>query len=109
MKHAAGRNAKRTSDGFDSRAERRRWAALQTLERCGIIQGLQRQVRVPLLGRDGPILTRTGKKMVYVADFVYSENGAVVYEDCKGYPSEVYLLKKAILAAQGIAIRETKG
>lgn len=107
MKNAAGKNAKRTN-GFDSRAEYRRYQDLTMLQRGGVISNLERQVKIPLMGRDGPILTRTGRKMVYVADFTYTENGEHVVEDVKGYPSEVYLLKKAILAAQGIIIRETK-
>lgn len=109
QKHAAGRNAKRTSDGFDSRAERKWWGMLCQMERAGMISGLRRQVKIPLHGRDGPILTPTGRHMVYRADFVYTEGGKEVVADCKGFPSPVYTLKKAILAAQGVNIRELKG
>lgn len=113
FKNAAGRNAKAIKDEhgnrFDSMAEMRRWYQLQLLEKSGAIRNLERQVRIALYGRDAPILTPTGKQMNYVADYVYDENGERVIEDCKGHASEVYAMKKAILAAQGIKVRETKG
>lgn len=90
-----------------SKREQRREAELRQLERAGAIQGLQTQVRIHLEGRDGPILTPTGRRAVYVADFVYSERGARIVEDSKGHHTEVYLLKRAILAAMGISVRET--
>ncbi len=45
--------------------------------------------------------------MIYRADAVYLEKGETVYEDSKGYRTKEYLLKRAILAAQGIVVRET--
>ena len=108
-KHAAGRNAIRTEDGFDSRAERKWWGILCQMQAAGMISGLRRQVKIPLHGRDGPILTPTGRQMVYRADFVYTEAGQEVIADCKGYSAPVYEMKKAILAAQGVKIRELKG
>lgn len=91
---------------FDSKREARRWSALLLLQRGGVITDLRRQVKFALHGRDGPILTPTGKQAHYVADFVYTENGREVVEDAKGHKTADYLLKKAILAAQGIIIRE---
>lgn len=96
----------RRQDGAASKREAKRVAELRLLERAGQIQGLTLQVKVPLMGRDGPILTPTGRQMHYVADAVYVEDGATVYEDTKGHRTEVYLLKRAILAAMGIALRE---
>lgn len=94
--------------GRASKREARREAELRMLERGGEIQGLRCQVKVPLIGRDGPILTPTGRQAHYVADFVYVDrrSGALVYEDAKGYPTPEYLLKRAILAAQGIIVQE---
>lgn len=113
MKRAAGRNAIAVRDEngnrFDSKAELRRWRQLQLLALAGEITDLERQVKIPLLGRDGPILTPKGRQMHYIADFVYIEKGDRVVEDCKGYASEVYAMKKAILAAQGVEVRESKG
>lgn len=90
-----------------SKREHRRIAELRLMERAGLIQGLQTQVSIPLVGRDAPILTPTGRQMHYVADAVYVENGERVIEDSKGFHTDVYLLKRAILAAMGIKVRET--
>lgn len=95
------------TNGHASKREARRAAELRLLERAGEIQGLAMQVKVPLLGRDGPIRTPTGRAAYYIADFVYSQAGSTVYEDAKGYATEIYKLKRAILAAQGITVRET--
>ena len=46
--------------------------------------------------------------MHYVADFVYRDltTGREVIEDAKGHKTETYLMKKAILAAQGVTVEE---
>lgn len=104
------KNARKTEvDGikFDSALEARRWSLLSTRAKLGHITGLRRQVPIPLQGRDGPVLTPTGRPMRYVADFTYLDGeGREVIEDAKGHKTEVYLIKKAILAAQGITVRE---
>jgi Protein of unknown function (DUF1064) len=94
---------------FASKREARRWGDLLLLERGGVIRDLRRQVKIALLGRDGPILTPTGRQAHYVADFCYTEvkSGAYVVEDSKGFQTPEYKLKRAILAAQGVVIRET--
>jgi hypothetical protein len=94
---------------FDSRKEARRWMELVLLQRAGEITDLERQVSIELLGRDANILTPTGRPMRYVADFRYYDRRlkATVIEDAKGHPTDVYRMKKAILAAMGIAVRET--
>jgi hypothetical protein len=97
------------SGGRASKKEHRREGELRMLERGGEIQGLRCQVKVPLYGRDGPILTPTGQHACWVADFVYADvrTGEIVYEDAKGFQTPEYKLKRAILAAQGIKITET--
>lgn len=95
------------TEGRASKREAKREAELRLLERIGAITGLACQVRIPLIGRDGPILTPTGRQASYVADFVYVERGETVIEDAKGFPTPEYLLKRAILAAQGVRVRET--
>lgn len=105
-------NRKVTVDGvkFDSKREADRWASLCKLQAAGEISNLERQVRIPLIGRDGPILTPTGRQAVYVADFTYvdwSLNGAKVIEDSKGFETPEFKLKRAILKAQGLEILTT--
>ncbi|WP_417702265.1 DUF1064 domain-containing protein [Pseudophaeobacter sp.] len=102
-----------TADGIthDSKTEAQRWEELKLMQAAGEICGLQRQVDIGLVGRDGPIMTDGGKQQrVYRADFVYVDNalGITVVEDRKGHETEVFKLKKAILAAQGREIKITK-
>ncbi len=101
--------AARRHNGFASKREAMRAAELRLLERGGEIQGLRFQVKIPLYGRDGPILTPTGKQMVYIADAVYvdKKSGETVVEDSKGHRTETYQVKRAILAAQGVEVIET--
>lgn len=100
-----------TVDGirFDSLREARRWGELKLLEKGGAIRNLRRQVRIEMMGRDGPILTPKGRPAAYVADFVYEDrrlNWAEVIEDAKGHATPEYKLKRAILAAMGMEIVE---
>ena len=102
-----------TADGIthDSKTEAQRWEELKLMQKAGEICGLKRQVSIGLTGRDGPIMTDSGKQQrVYKADFVYVDNalGITVIEDRKGHETEVFNLKKAILAAQGMEIHITK-
>jgi len=65
-------------------------------------------VPIPLFGRDGPIMTDSGKRQrTYVADFRYVDlrlNGATVIEDRKGMRTPEFNLKKAILEAQNVTL-----
>jgi hypothetical protein len=95
---------------FASLKEAQRWAELCLMQRAGEIQNLTRQVPIPLIGANGPILTDKGKTRTYVADFVYRDRRlawAEVIEDAKGFRTPEYKLKRAILAAQGVTVRET--
>ena len=104
--------AKRTKvDGisFDSAREAKRYQDLKYREMAGEITNLRRQVPYELRGRDGPLLTPTGRPMKYKADFVYIDwllNGVEVVEDAKGYPTPEYKIKRAVLAAQGVEVIE---
>lgn len=101
------RNEKTTIDGetFDSAGEAKRYQELKMLERAGQIRGLRRQVDFSLHVNGMHIC-------IYRADFMYEEKATgwtwtKVVEDYKGYPNEVYPLKKKLmLACHGIAIRE---
>jgi len=103
--------AKKTQVGeikFASKKEANRWQELQVLERCGAISNLQRQVKIELMGQYRPLYTRTGRKMRYVADFTYIDNDSkiLVIEDAKGFKTKEYEVKRAIVAAMGLEIRE---
>ncbi|WCE67955.1 DUF1064 domain-containing protein [Sulfitobacter faviae] len=94
---------------FHSKREGNRYAVLRQLECAGIIENLRLQVPYELQGADGPILTPTGRNMIYKADFVYFDKriNAEVVEDSKGWATDVFKIKKAILAAQGVLVVES--
>ena len=86
-----------TVDGhtFDSKAEGEHYAALKLLERAGVIRNLKLQPRFEL---QGSFIYQGHKerKIEYVADFQYEQNGQVVVEDVKGMKTEVYKLKRKL-------------
>jgi hypothetical protein len=94
-----------TSDGIkhDSIKEANRWCELLLLQRAGMIQDLQRQVKYELIPK------QEGERAVYyIADFVYTENDKKVVEDVKGMRTKEYKLKKKMmLYFHGIKIKET--
>jgi hypothetical protein len=93
---------------FDSKKEARRWGELKLLVRAGEIRELRRQVVLPLEGRDGPLLTRTGRRMRITVDFGYVEvlTGLTIYEDAKGMPTRDYEVRRSVAGAQGVEIVE---
>lgn len=88
---------------FDSVKEFHRWGCLRLLERAGKISDLKRQVSFELIPKqDGE------RACTYVADFVYYEDGKMVVEDCKGFKTDVYRIKKKLMLwVHGISIKET--
>ena len=93
---------------FDSKKEANRYRELVLLERAGLIQNLQRQVKYELIPSqriDGKVVERACH---YVADFFYTENGKRIVEDAKGYKTPEYKIKKKLMLwVHGILIRET--
>lgn len=102
-------NKKVVVDGieFDSKREARRYIDLKAMEIAGLIQNLRLQVRyllIPSQRIDGKVVER---EVVYVADFVYEQDGKTVVEDSKGHRTKEYILKrKMMLFFLGIQIRE---
>jgi hypothetical protein len=82
--------------------EANRWCELKMLEKAGLIQDLQRQVKFELIPK------QDGERAVhYVADFVYVEDGKKIVEDVKGMRTKEYRLKKKMmLFFHGIKIKE---
>lgn len=75
---------------------------LAALERMGKIKDLQEQVRIVLVPGNGRL-----RPIVYVADFVYFENGVKRIVDAKGYKTAIYRLKKRMAALLlGVIIEE---
>lgn len=103
---------------FDSLKEYRRYCNLALLEKAGLIQNLQRQVKyilIPAQREPDTVGKRGGlkkgklieKECAYIADFVYTENGSLIVEDTKGMRTKDYIIKrKLMLWVHGIRIKE---
>lgn len=101
---------------FDSNKELRYYLVLRDREKKGEIDCIERQYKIEIQ----PAFTdSSGKKhrsINYLADFYYIElkrddNGEIIdfiahVVDVKGYKTEVYKLKKKLLAYKGIIIEE---
>lgn len=80
---------------FDSKREGNRYKELKLLERAGEIKDLELQLRF-LLQDSFKKNGRTFRKIEYVADFKYIENGKAIVEDVKGMQTDVFKLKHKI-------------
>ena len=102
--------AKKTEiDGikFDSKKEAKRYIALRELEKQGNIGKLILQPRFLL--QEG--FRKNGKayrKIEYVADFMYEQDGKLIIEDVKGIKTDVYKLKQKLFEKkyQDLTIKE---
>lgn len=93
---------------FDSEKERDYYLLLKDREQRGEIIDLKRQVEIEI--QPGFILP-SGEKIrpiTYRADFTYKTNpyGVIHIIDVKGYKTEIYKLKKKLLAYKGYYIEE---
>ena len=88
---------------FPSQKEAKRYEELKLMEKAGAIKGLQLQVPFPLVKK-----SEYGREIRYYADFVYYEDDRMVVEDTKGFRTDVYKLKKRLMAElYGIEVKET--
>ena len=86
---------------FMSKKEGSRYLELRILQTAGEISDLRLQVPYQL-NKGGT------HSLIYIADFVYIENGKEVVNDAKGYRTEVYKKKRALMKKiYGIEIKET--
>lgn len=89
---------------FDSKHEAKRYQELRLLEQAGEITNLRLQVPYILFPKN-----EHGRALKYIADFVYNDDtGALVVEDAKGHSTDVYKIKRRLMAElKGIEIKET--
>ena len=93
-------NRKTECDGiiFDSKREAARYKELKLLLTAGEISDLRMQVPYELIPTF-KLKGETFRGMKYVADFVYRDkNGNEVVEDSKGMRTDIYKLKKKLMA-----------
>ena len=100
-------HARRTEvDGisFASKREARRYCDLRLLEKAGEIVDLELQPAFVLSCGGVPMLTPTGRKMIYKADFRYRKistyNNVVVVEDSKGHDTRDSRTRRAVVLAE---------
>lgn len=97
-------NVRTEVDGekFDSKREANRYLSLKAREDAKEISGLRLQVKYPLIVKDKKVCD-------YIADFVYHDaHGDLITEDCKGFRTAIYRLKKKLFeACYGMKILET--
>lgn len=97
---------------FDSRAEMARYIELVQMQRVGLINGLQRQVRyeiIPAIRVQKEIALKTKTKVVervdekaahYTCDFQYTQDGVLVIEDAKSEATRKekdYVLRRKLM------------
>lgn len=95
------RNKKTTIDGitFDSNREAKRYGELKLMESAGNISNLRIQPSFLLADKirwNG----KTLRKRMYIADFMYKQDGLEIVEDVKGMRTAVYLLKRHLFLAK---------
>ena len=93
---------------FDSVKERDYYLLLKDREKRGEIIDLKRQVELEI---QPGFITPSGEKVrpiTYIADFTYktATYGYIHIIDVKGYKTEIYKLKKKLLAYKGYYIEE---
>ena len=105
MRNKYGARKVKAPDGqvYDSVKEYHRYGCLRLLERAGKISDLKRQVKFELIPKQ-----EGERACYYIADFTYYEDGKLVAEDCKGYATDLFKLKKKLMLwVHGIRIRIT--
>ena len=97
---------------FDSRAEMARYIELVQMQRVGLINGLQRQVKyeiIPAIRVQKEIALKTKTKVVervdekaahYTCDFQYTQDGVLIIEDAKSEATrreKDYVLRRKLM------------
>ena len=82
------------TNGYASKAEAKRGAELDWLEKRGLIKDLGKQIKFVLIEKD-----ELGSAVHYVADFVYYDVGLAkpIVEDVKGFRTPLYRLKRRLM------------
>ena len=103
LKRVKGKNkfkARRTKCGHNhwhaSEREALRCDVLYLLQRGGVISQLKQQPRF-VLQKGYDYEGKKIRRLCYYADFSYLEDGVKVIEDCKGYRTNVYKIKKKLV------------
>lgn len=102
-------NKKTEVDGitFDSKKEAARYVVLKAYQRSGLVSGLELQpefILCPGVVLDG----RKQQPIKYRADFRYKIGDLDVIEDCKGFRTPEYRIKRKLMKhVHGIEVMES--
>ena len=93
---------------FDSNKELEYYLLLKDKAKRGLIFNLKRQVTIEIQPAFTDISGKKHRAISYIADFTYTDRltGKTRYIDVKGYRTEIYKLKKKLLAYKNIIIEE---
>ena len=92
----------------DSKKEARRLNRLLAMQAAGEIADLRMQVPFELIPFQRAPSGAGFRKCVYIADFVYMQDGRQIVEDAKGEKTDVYKIKKKLMLYKyGIEIKES--
>ena len=93
---------------FDSNKELNYYLILKDRQKKGEITDLKRQVTIEILPAFTDVTGAKHRALTYVADFTYTEvkTSSKVIVDVKGFKTEVYKIKRKLLAYKGIIIKE---
>lgn len=112
MRNKYGAKKVHTEDGetYDSKHEYERGLKLKEMESAAKISNLKRQVKFELIPAQKDLYGKSIERACnYIADYVYNdEDGALIVEDCKGFHTPDYVIKrKLMLYVYGIRVIET--
>ena len=107
MRKYGNRKTKLNGINFDSAREANRYRQLRLLEQAGQIDTLTLQPKFTLIPTQRRADGKAERAVVYVADFMYRENGQWIVEDAKGVRTRDYIIKrKLMLKEYGITVKE---
>lgn len=98
----------RVTGGKDSGKEYRRALLLRHMQKTGEIKNLREQVKFELVPKQKRSDGTTERSVTWTADFVYEKEGKKIVEDCKGFKTVDYIIRrKLMLFLLGIEVKET--
>lgn len=97
MSYSKYRAFKTTVGGitFDSGLEAKRYTQLKILETAGTIKNVQIQPKFNLMD-SFKYNGETIRAIIYIADFMYEEDGKIIVEDVKGIRTKDYIIKSKL-------------
>lgn len=97
MKYKSKKARCRAMHIHDSKKEAARCNELQLLQRAGAISDLRIQQKYELIPAQRYEGMPNERSCSYIADFTYFKDGVFIIEDCKGYRTPEYKIKRKLV------------